>query len=282
MSESIGIIGLGLLGSAIAERLNEAGRTLHGFDPGQTKTGAARHCPDAGEVVAICSRVIFSLPTSQVVAEVVEEVIDKLHPGQVIIDTTTGAPDEISAVAARLKSRGVHYLEANVAGSSVLLRQGRAALFLGGDEGVADDLAPLFADIASQVHFLGPAGTASRFKLVHNLILGLNRAALGEGLQFAESLGIDGGTALSVLRQTAAGSRAMDAKGERMVNRDYEMPEARLAQHLKDVLLMLDEAERSGAKVPLTRLHHELLREVDQLGFGDADNSAIMESFNRQ
>lgn len=281
MSEPIGIIGLGLLGGAIAERLGAAGHQLLGFDPRRPATTPAVLCPNAEAVFAKCSKVFFSLPTSPDVARVVDEVWDALRPGQVILDTTTGAPDAAAALAERLKARGVHYLEANVAGSSVLLREGKAVLFVGGDESVANEQTPLLADLANAARHLGPVGTASRFKLVHNLILGLNRAALAEGLQFAEALGFDADKALAVLKQTAAASVAMNAKGERMAKRDYDPPQARLEQHLKDVRLMLDEAERSGAKTPLTRLHCELLKRADELGFGDADNSAIMEAFNR-
>jgi len=281
MSEPIGVIGLGLLGSAIAERLHAAGHRIIGFDPCKPDITSVTLCSDASQVVAGCRKLIFSLPTSGVAAEVVNEIQDKLKTDQVIIDTTTGAPDETTALAERLSVRNVYYLEANVAGSSELLRRGEAVLFVGGDEKVAKSIAPILADLAKHVHYLGPVGSASRFKLVHNLILGLNRAVLAEGLQFAESLGLEPAKTLSLLRESPAASAAMESKGERMVNRYYDPPQARLAQHLKDVRIMLDQAGQSGSKVPLTRLHSELLEEAEKLGFGDCDNSAIMEAFNR-
>jgi 3-hydroxyisobutyrate dehydrogenase-like beta-hydroxyacid dehydrogenase len=280
MGESIGIIGLGLLGTAIAERLNEAGHQVYGFDPKRSEGLPVVLCPDASEVFVKCSKVILSLPTSRVSAEVIDEVETSLRPGQVVLDTTTGAPDEMAALAERLKPFQVHYLEANVAGSSVLLRQGEAVIFVGGEETIANELNSLLVDLTSGAHYLGPVGTASRFKLVHNLILGLNRAALAEGLQFAEALGFEAQGALSVLQQTAAASVAMTAKGKRMATRDFNQPQARLSQHLKDVGLMLDEAGRTGAKVPLTTLHRTLLERAEELGFGEADNSAVLEAFN--
>lgn len=281
MSEPIGIIGLGLLGTAIAERLNEAGYQVYGFDPKKPDGLPVVLCPDASQVFVKCSKVIFSLPTSRVSAQVIDEVEGTLRPGQVVLDTTTGAPDEMSALADRLKQFQVHYLEANVAGSSVLLRQGEAVIFVGGEETIANELTSLLADLTTGAHYLGPVGTASRFKLVHNLILGLNRAALAEGLQFAEALGFEAQDALSVLRQTAAASVAMKAKGDRMAKRHFNQPQARLSQHLKDVRLMLDEAKRSEANVPLTALHRTLLERAEELGFGESDNSAVIEAFNR-
>jgi len=227
MSESIGIIGLGLLGSAVAERLHEAGRPLRGFDPRQPKDLPVELCSDASQVFVNCSPVIFSLPTSRESTLVIDEVESVLKPGQIVLDTTTGSPEEMSALAERLQQLDVHYLEANVAGSSALLRAGEAGLLIGGDETIAEALKPLFADLTDAgAHYLGPVGNASRFKLVHNLILGLNRAVIAEALQFAESLGFDSSRAVSVLRQTAAASVALTAKGERMAERRYHPPQA--------------------------------------------------------
>ena len=145
---------------------------------------------------------------------------------------------------------------------------GKACLFL----------KPLLAAITSKHFHLGPVGTASRFKLVHNLVLGLHRAVLAEGLEFAESLGFDQEVTLEILKQTPAQSGVMETKGRRMVERDYGL-QARLSQHLKDVRLILAEAERAGTNTPLSRIHKTLLEQAEELGFGDADNSAVMEAF---
>jgi 3-hydroxyisobutyrate dehydrogenase-like beta-hydroxyacid dehydrogenase len=115
-------------------------------------------------------------------------------------------------------------------------------------------------------------------KLVVNLVLGLNRAALAEGLAFARACGLDPGEALRVLRAGAAYSQVMDAKGRKMVDHDFR-PQARVAQHLKDVRLILAEAERAGAAVPLSELHRQLLERVVAAGLGDADNAAVIRAF---
>ena len=109
-------------------------------------------------------------------------------------------------------------------------------------------------------------------------MLGLHRAVLAEGLVFAESLGFDQEVALDILNQTPAHSGVMETKGRRMVKRDYGL-QARLSQHLKDVRLILAEAERAGTKTPLSQIHKTLLEQAEALGFGDADNSAVMEAF---
>jgi 3-hydroxyisobutyrate dehydrogenase-like beta-hydroxyacid dehydrogenase len=115
-------------------------------------------------------------------------------------------------------------------------------------------------------------------KLVFNLVLGLNRAALAEGLAFANACGLDPAEALRVLRSGVAYSRVMETKGPKMVGHDFR-PQARLSQHLKDVRLILAEARRAGAAVPLSELHRALLERLEAAGLGDADNAAIIRAF---
>jgi 3-hydroxyisobutyrate dehydrogenase-like beta-hydroxyacid dehydrogenase len=121
-------------------------------------------------------------------------------------------------------------------------------------------------------------GTASRFKLVHNLVLGLNRAVLAEGLSFAKVLGFDPERVLEILKETPACSKVMESKGRKMVSGD-RAPQARLSQHLKDVRLIVAAAEQRGLPIPLSRVHQQLLERAERLGFGDADNSAVIEAY---
>ena len=112
-------------------------------------------------------------------------------------------------------------------------------------------------------------------KLVTNLVLGLNRAALAEGISFAHQLGLDLNQALYLLRESMADSRIMDTKGEKMLSGDFS-PQARLSQHLKDVRLMLQSAHEANGSLPLTETHRVLLERAVEMGFGDLDNSAIV------
>jgi 3-hydroxyisobutyrate dehydrogenase-like beta-hydroxyacid dehydrogenase len=130
----------------------------------------------------------------------------------------------------------------------------------------------------STVFHTGPAGTGTRMKLAMNLVLGLQRAVLAEGLEFARSSGIDPQLALEVLKAGPAYSRAMDTKGPKMLSGNFE-PEARLAQHWKDVRLIQKSALANGASLPLTEVHETLLRAASDAGWGAEDNSAIIKVF---
>ena len=280
---SLGLIGIGLLGSAIASRLLASGYRIHGYDTNQdqvkefAKIGGVP-CESAREVVGQCGILILSLPTSEVVRTLIEELRGTTVEGRLIIDTTTGDPRDMIFFESDLKNRGASYVEATVAGSSSQVTRGEVSLFLGGESSTLDLLKPLFSAMSSKYFHLGPVGAASRFKLVHNLVLGLHRAVLAEGLVFAEELGFDQERTLNILKQSPAASGVMQTKGRRMVEGDYE-PQARLSQHLKDVRLILSEVTETSMNAPLSVTHQDLLEQAVQLGYGDADNSAIIEAY---
>ena len=270
---SIGLIGVGLLGSAIAARLTAAGYTILGFDllP-ERRLGAS----SAQQVANECDTIILCLPTSDIVAEVVAGL--KLVRGKVIIDATTGEPDTMAAMGTRLAKDGVDYLDATVLGSSRVVRNGAAVVMAGGRRKTFDTAAPLFRTFASRAFYLGSYGAGARMKLVANLALGLHRAVLAETLSFAQACNVSPSDALEVLKAGAAYSRVMDDKGEKMLHHDFTL-EAKLSQHLKDVRLILASAAEKGAKVPLSRIHRQLLETVEAAGYGDVDNSAIIMAY---
>ncbi len=277
------MIGLGLLGSAIAKRLLAAGFPVCGFD---TDAGCRARLDAAGgmavgsapEVAGACRSIILSLPDSGVVGSVLGELEAGLSDTRLFIDTTTGDPDDTVRCSKRLAERGHDFLDASVGGSSKLLESGQAILMVGGDVDAFQRSSRILRALGERVFHVGPAGAGIRMKLVFNLVLGLNRAVLAEGLAFASRYGLSGLQALEILEAGPSYSRAMDAKGRKMIARDFA-PEARLSQHLKDVGLILAAGEGCGAQLPLSILHRQLLEQAESLGFGAADNSAIIESF---
>ena len=279
----IGLIGVGLLGTALAERMLAGGLTVVGYDPETkqmdrlTKLGGLR-AGDAMDTAGCCEQLVLCLPDSRVVGDVVDEVTDILSPHSLLIDATTGDPDDTVELARRLASQGIGYIDATIAGSSEHVRQGEAVVIIGGEPATVSRAERVLATWSGRRFHVGPAGSGARLKLVVNLVLGLNRAVLAEGLALAEACGIEPAAALSVLQATPAYSRVMETKGPKMIARDYT-PQARLAQHLKDVRLIRELATRHQARTPLSDVHAQLLEKAIELGFGEADNSAVLEAF---
>lgn len=271
--ENIGLIGVGLLGSAIAARLTAASYTVMGYDTVPERRLGAN---SAQEVARTCRIIILSLPTSDVAVQVLSEM--ELAPGRCIIDTTTGEPETMAANGAKLAEAGIDYLDATVLGSSRVVRDGKAVVMAGGKRQAFDEAVPLFRTFAARSFYLGSYGSGARMKLVANLALGLHRAVLAETLSFAGACGISPTVALEVLKAGAAYSRVMDDKGEKMLHHDFSV-EARLSQHLKDVRLILAAVHAKAAKAPLSEVHKTLLEHLEAAGYGDLDNSAIIMAY---
>ena len=278
----VGLIGVGLLGSAIGRRWLKAGFSVTVFDNDRAKVDAliadgARGAETPQMVFASSNRVALALPHSVISARVLAAA-EVSKNGQVVLDMTTGDPAEMAAIAGESRKKGIRYCDTTIGGSSAEAAAGSAIIMAGGEQEAFESCRDLLELVARRIFWLGPAGSGARMKLALNLVLGLNRAVLAEGLGFAKSCGIDPALALEVFRSGPAYSRVMDTKGEKMLCADF-VPQARLAQHRKDVDLILQEAARHSAHAPFSRLHRNLLVLLEQAGYGGEDNSAIIRAF---
>jgi len=260
-----GIIGMGLMGTAVMHMTG----ARRGWDIDASRCVGAKTAQEAFDA---CDVVFLCLPNSDIAADTLRAAT--LRPGQIIIDTSTGAPHEMAALGAELHAHGVHYLDATVSGSSAQLLKKDVLVMVGGESAIYERCRDLLGCFARDSVHVGPWGCGARMKLVTNLVLGLNRAALAEGLAFAQQLQLDLPQTLDVMRRSMAYSRIMDTKGEKMIQQDFE-PQAKLSQHLKDVRLML---EASAIPLPLSETHRQLLEKAVALGFGEADNSAVIQA----
>ncbi len=265
------------MGTAISERLLEYGysvsiwnRSPEKADP-LLKLGAVW----SDNPISDCERVIISLYSSDIVAEVIERMQSGLRASQILVDTTTGEPDDCIALGKRLATYGVHYLDAPISGSSEQTRRGEAMVMVGGDSASIEACSDLWPVLGKSVFHTGESGSASRMKLVTNLVLGLNRVALAEGLSYAKAIGVNPAAALEVLRGSAAYSRAMDIKGHKMLTNDFSV-QAKLSQHLKDVRIILSSAKAAGLELPLSMTHRKLLEQAESNGYGEQDNCSII------
>lgn len=277
----VGLLGLGLVGSELAGRWLADGRSVVGYDIGESARAA--HAARGGQVAAsiddLFSRcgqaVVLSLPDSTTVRQVFDAHDRTLAAGALVIDTTTGDPADAVQCAARLERQGVRYVEATLIGSSRQIGAGESVgLFAGATDSV-QEAGELLSPFTSRQFAVGTAGAASRMKLIVNLVLGLNRAVLAEGLALAEAAGVDLAQTLEVLQSSPAASRVMETKGPLMLERRFAPPQARLRQHRKDVALIEKLAAAHAQQLPLTAIHAHLLDAALAAGHGEEDNSAI-------
>jgi 3-hydroxyisobutyrate dehydrogenase-like beta-hydroxyacid dehydrogenase len=288
MTSKIGLVGLGLVGTAIAESLLAQQFDVVGFDINsercrQLEEAGGQSVSSPAEVAGQVERVILSLPDTKIVLHVIEGPAGILEAESLprhIIDTTTGDPEETMSLAKRLAERGVTFLDSTISGSSRQVRERKAVVMVGGDETAYEACSDIFSVLAEKVFCVGPSGSGSKAKLASNLILGLNRLALAEGLVFADKLGLDLEPFLDLLKATPAYSAIMDTKGEKMLKGDFT-PQARVRQHHKDVALILKYAKNAGQALPLSKVHLDVLAGSIASGDADLDNSAIIKEIRR-
>jgi 3-hydroxyisobutyrate dehydrogenase-like beta-hydroxyacid dehydrogenase len=280
-----GLMGLGLMGEVLAGRLLAAGFAVCGYDidPGKNARLEAMggQAVSVGEV-ARCHPVILAVFSTDQVEDVVANVLAPVSgSGKIVLCTSTCDPDRIAALAARVAPIGIRFLETPVSGSSEQVRVGDGVGLIGGDPRVAEEVAPILDALFPRRFHIGKVGDGGRAKLAVNLILGLNRLALAEGLTFAERLGLDVRAFLDVARGSASYSQVMETKGLKMLAREFA-PEGRVKQTLKDVHMMLDQASRLGQELPMLRVHCDVLESCVRAGEAERDNSIIVEEIRRR
>jgi 3-hydroxyisobutyrate dehydrogenase-like beta-hydroxyacid dehydrogenase len=282
----VGTIGLGLMGAALSERLVDAGVPVIGFD---IEAAVREKLRTIGGTIATSVRDLAGQSRAIVVAvysgEQAEALFGDLEHGAgaarpIVICTTTCAPDEIARFAQLAASAGLALVEAPISGTSAELRAGTATALVAGESDAIDSVKALLDILCPRSVHVGAIGDASRTKLAINLILQSNRAALAEGIAFAEHLGLDGDAFLAAARESAAYSRVMDTKGDKTLKRDYR-PQSHIAQTLKDAELILNEAGRRGLRLPMTATQADLLRAAIALVGPDSDSAAVIEAIRR-
>lgn len=282
--KSVGLIGLGLMGEVYASRLVAAGFEVIGFDVDGARNERllqiGGRVGSLADIARDCDPIVVAVFSTDQVEDVVERALLPEAAGKVVISTTTCDPDQLAALGTRIEKQ-LRFLEAPVSGTSAEVRHGDGVGLIGGDAQVAQAAAPILDVLFPKRFHMGEIGDGGRAKLAVNLILGLNRLALAEGLVFAARLGLDEAAFLDVARCSAAASQVMDTKGPKMVTRDFA-PEGRVRQTLKDARLMIDQARKIGQELPLLAVHAAVLEACLRHGEGERDNSIVIEEVRRR
>jgi 3-hydroxyisobutyrate dehydrogenase-like beta-hydroxyacid dehydrogenase len=287
--QPVGIVGVGLMGMACAQRLLAAGLPVTGFDVDGTKLealekaggGRAASIADLGRSTSRIVLAVFNTDQVEQTVDALLAVLPEGAPPLTVICVSTCDPDRIAALAARLPAERLRFVEAPVSGTSEQVARGDGLGLIGGDPAAADAVADVLQAICPRRHHLGAAGNGGRAKLAINLILGINRAALAEGLVFAERMGLDPANLLAVARDSAAYSQIMDVKGAKMVAGDTK-PAGKLVQSLKDFHLMREQATRLGQTLPLAETYIGLVEGCVEKCEGEFDNSAVIREIRRR
>ncbi len=291
-SAPVGIVGNGLMGMACARRLAAAGHRVAGYDvdPAKSAAVAALGGSAAGspaDLARDCRIVVIAVFNTDQLEAVLEGPggllagLPATAPPLTAICVSTCDPDRVTALVGRLPPDRIRFVEMPVSGTSEQTARGEALGLVGGDPAAADAVRDVLDALCPRRHHIGAAGNGGRAKLAINLILGINRAAMAEGLVFAERMGLDPGAFLKVARDSAAYSQIMDIKGDKMIAGDFT-PHGKIAQTLKDFKLMLELAQRLQQQLPLTTTYTDIVEGNMKHGEAELDNAAVISEIRRR
>ncbi|BAT61842.1 2-hydroxy-3-oxopropionate reductase [Variibacter gotjawalensis] len=274
---AIGIVGLGLIGSAIADRLALASIPVCGFDidPERMANFATSGGSSVPWAALLECKVIFIAVYDGAQAERVVADLAASKSNRTIICVTTCDRDTIMRLNDLADAAKMRFVEAPISGTSAEVRSGTSSVFVGADTVSHEIARSVLSPVCSNVVIVGDVGSACLMKLAINLVLQSNRAALAEGIAFAEAVGISGISFLHAAKISAAYSRVMETKGEKMLQRDFS-PQSRIGQTLKDADLILSAAEANGLKLRMTSAQRAILSDTIAAQGADVDSCAVI------
>jgi 2-hydroxy-3-oxopropionate reductase len=284
----IGIIGVGLLGSAVAARLLKGKFEVKGYDtrPEQIKGLCAHGLIAAGsiaEVAADTDAVFTILPTLESVETTIigtGGLIERSWPNCTLIQMSTISPELTRRLSGAAAAKGLDFLDAPMSGTSAMVERGDCAIFVAGDRARADACRPIFDAIAKKTVYVGDVGMASLAKLATNLLVGLNTAALAEAFVLAAKGGLAPAMLLEFLKDSAADSKMLEVRGPLMASHRFD-PQMKIDLFLKDFKLMLEEGRHLGVPLPLTSITQQLVTATAVAGRGEEDLAAMITTFER-
>ncbi|MFK0074592.1 MULTISPECIES: 2-hydroxy-3-oxopropionate reductase [Arthrobacter] len=279
---NVTVIGLGIMGLPMAKNLVKAGFTVTGFNRSQDKIDALVEAGGNGagsiaESVKDADVIITMVPDSPDVEGVVsgpEGVFANAKSGALWIDASSIRPDVAARLSADAREAGLRPLDGPVSGGEQGAIDGVLSIMVGGEAADFEDAQPVLNAVGKTIVHVGPSGSGQTVKAANQLIVAVNIQALAEAVTFLEAYGVDTDAALKVLGGGLAGSKVLDQKGQKMLDRNFD-PGFRLALHNKDLGIVTSAAREAGVVVPLGSAVAQLVSALVARGDGGLDHSGL-------
>jgi 3-hydroxyisobutyrate dehydrogenase len=285
MTESIGFIGLGIMGRGMAANLLKAGfsvrvwnRTADRMTPlieagavaGSSPADIAAH----SDIIITC---VSDTPDVEAVILGQEGIIHGVREGSLVIDMSTISPQTTRDIAERLAEKGVHMLDAPISGGSEGAAKGTLSIMVGGEAAQFERARPAFEAMGKTITHVGRSGAGQTVKLVNQILVVVTMQAVSEGLLFAQAGGLDLEKTLAAVTGGAAGSWMLSNRGPQVVQRDWR-PGFTMDLQQKDLRLVLEAADQMGIPLPGTSLVFQLYRALQRKGLGSEGNHALVKA----
>jgi putative dehydrogenase len=282
MDKTVGIVGLGIMGGAIARNLVDRGWSVIGFD-----TDAARRTEFAGASVTIAGDVgqvareapiiMTSLPNPKAVEDVAQAIANAGQPPRIVVELSTLTIADKLRFEDILKKAGHIALDCPLSGTGAQAKKRDLVVYASGDSASIAQCAELFSDFAKQSADLGAFGNGSRMKFVANHLVAIHNVATAEAMILAERAGLDPQMVVDMIGPGAGGSRMFQMRAPMMVEGVYEPATMKVSTWKKDMAIIAEFADEVGCATPLFTLTQPIYTEAMAMGLGNQDTAAVFE-----
>lgn len=282
MDKTVGIIGLGIMGGAIARNLVERGWRVIGFDTDAAKrtelaTANVIIADDVAQVTRDAPTIMTSLPTPAAVEKVAQAIASSEQPPRIVIELSTLALADKLRFESILKQAGHIALDCPLSGTGAQAKMRDLVVYASGDSNAIARCADLFADFAKQSADLGAFGNGSKMKFVANHLVAIHNVATAEAMILAERAGLDPKMVVEMVGPGAGGSRMFQMRAPMMVEGKYEPATMKVSTWKKDMAIIAEFAEDVGCATPLFTLTQPVYTQAMAMGLGDQDTAAVFE-----
>jgi 3-hydroxyisobutyrate dehydrogenase len=280
----VAFLGLGVMGFPMAGHIAARGHDVTIYNRSAAKAAAwvAKHGGKSAPTPAAAAEgadfVFMCVGNDRDLSEVAlgpEGALAGMKRSSILIDNTTASADIARKIYAAAKEKGIGFLDAPVSGGQAGAENGQLTVMVGGDKDVFDRAQPIIAAYAKAVTLMGPSGSGQLTKMVNQVCIAGLVQGISEGLAFAERAGLDGNLVLDVITKGAAGSWQMENRGRTMLQRKFDFGFA-VDWMRKDLGIVMEEAKRNGAKLPITAIIDQCYAEIQKQGGGRLDTSSLI------
>ena len=284
----IGLVGVGLLGEAVATRLRGAGHAVVGYDVAPAAMDRlaalggtpAKSAEDVARATDLVCTILPSLATVEDAILGARGIAAAGRSALTIVQMSTISPTLTERLARETAARGLIFLDCPISGTSAMVAKGNGVIFVGGEREPYERCKPVLESILPRAVHVGRAGQAMVLKLVANLLVALHSAATAEAINLARRAGLDPRIVVDVLADGAATSRMLEVRGPLMVRGEFPA-QMKLDLFMKDLHLIQDAARTAGAPLPLTDVAERLYAAAQASGHGGEDLAAVITELER-
>jgi len=280
--KTVGIVGLGIMGGAIARNLAERGWAVIGFDVDAAKSAAlagdgVRIAGNVSDVARAAKIVLTSLPSADAAATVASEIAASGTTQRIVLELSTLALADKLRFKDTLEAAGHIALDCPLSGTGAQAQARDLVVYASGDSDAIARAAPLFADFARQSADLGAYGNGSRMKFIANHLVAIHNVAAAEAMVLAERAGLDPAQVVEMIGPGAGGSRMFQMRAPMMAARNYQPATMRVSTWKKDMAIIAAFAGSLGCETPLFTLTQPVYAQALAMGLGDSDTAAVFE-----